>query len=266
MEDVDQVYFELRNLLEEAVKEKRAEGILLSGGLDTSIIAFLAKKYVPDLKAFTISLKGYDVDLSYARIVASELELEHKIYLFSEDEFWQAAASLKGFRDDCQGLKEPVGLSVLVPTYLIMNCAKEQVDSIYTGIGADELFLGYPAMISTVECLASFEDELGSNLGNRLFLDVLNFCDVEYQDKIGEILSLDVVSPYLNPQVREYALKLDIKYKVRGQGGNLWGKWILRKAFENDLPQEVVWRRKVPMERGTGSYKFIDAWEIKEAF
>lgn len=252
--------------MEEAVKEKRAEGILLSGGLDTSIIAFLAKEYVPDLKAFTISLKGYDVDLSYAKIVATKLGLEHKIYLFDEGEFWQAVASLKGFRDDRQELREPVGLSALVPTYLIMNCAKEQVDSVYTGIGADELFLGYPAMINIVECLASFEDELGPNLGNKLFSSILNFCDVEYQYKIGEILSLDVVSPYLNPQVQEYALKLDIKYKVSSQGENLWGKWILRKAFENDLPKQVVWRQKVPIERGTGSYKFIDACEIEEAF
>jgi asparagine synthase (glutamine-hydrolysing) len=265
MEDVSRICSELRNLLEEAVRRESAEGILLSGGLDTSIIASLARKHVPNLKAFTITLKDYDEDLSYARLVAAHLGLEHKVYFFAEDELLALASSseIAKILDSCEESKDPVGPSVLIPTYIVMKFAKNYVSSVYTGVGADELFMGYSVMKDLIDFLTSQGDEFALNLRSELFTSVPDFYDLDYQDRIGESLGLKVKSPFLTPAVEEYALKLPVEYKVRRQNGKLWGKWILRQAFENNLPREVLWRPKVPMEKGVGSVKFIDVLELR---
>ena len=265
MEDVSKICSELRNLLEEVVKEEPAEGILLSGGLDTSIIASLARKHTPNLKAFTITLKDYDEDLSYAKLVAAHLGLEHKIYFFTEDELLDLGTSseIVEILDGCEEFKDPIALSVLIPTYILMKFAKKYVGSVYTGVGTDELFLGYSVMKDLLDFLTSQGDEFSLNLRNELFSAVPDFSDLDYQDRIGKTLGLKVSSPFLAPAVKEYALKLPVEYKVRRQDGKLWEKWILRQAFENDLPREIIWRPKVTMEKGVGSLKFIDTLELR---
>lgn len=265
MEDIDRACAELRQLLEEAVKSEPAEGILLSGGLDTSIIAALARKHVPDLKAFTITLKDYDEDLSYARLVATHLGLELQVYFFTEDELLDLASSseIGNILAGCDESKDPVALSVLVPTYLAMKFAKSYVSSVYTGIGADELFMGYRVMKDFIDFLTSQGDEFALNVRSELFTSFPDYCDLDYQDRIGASIGLKVRSPFLAHAVKEYALKLPAEYKVRRQDGKLWEKWILRQAFENELPREVLWRPKVPMEKGVGSTKFVDSLNLK---
>jgi asparagine synthase (glutamine-hydrolysing) len=151
-------------------------------------------------------------------------------------------------------LKEAVGASTLVPTYIAMRFAKGYVDSVYTGVGADELFLGYPVMKDSIEFLNSeHAGDIFPNLTNELFSGVLQGCDVEYPFRLGKALALDVESPFLSQKVTEFALGLPADYKVR-EG---WGKWILRKAFEGKLPREIVWRRKVPIDVGSGAIKLV---------
>ena len=78
---------ELRASVESAVERNRAEAILLSGGLDTSIVASLASKHQP-LRAYTIALDGApSPDLEYADMMAKDLDLNHKVYKFSVEEF-----------------------------------------------------------------------------------------------------------------------------------------------------------------------------------
>jgi hypothetical protein len=68
--DLGEATSRLRALLDEAIGSMKASGVLLSGGLDTSIIALIAKRHVPRLRAFTVTLKGVDDDLTYAETVA----------------------------------------------------------------------------------------------------------------------------------------------------------------------------------------------------
>lgn len=80
--------FRLRFLLEESVKRNLSEGMLLSGGLDTSVLAVIASKFV-SLKAFTIGFEGAPApDIEYATFVAHKLRLKHLVYYFSEDELY----------------------------------------------------------------------------------------------------------------------------------------------------------------------------------
>jgi asparagine synthase (glutamine-hydrolysing) len=66
-------------------------------------------------------------------------------------------------------------------------------------------------------------------------------------------LGLEARLPYLDSDFKSFAMKLDSKYKIKSERGKIWGKWIVRKAFEGILPEEVVWRVKTPIEYGSGT-------------
>ena len=88
MVSVEEISYKLRSLFEEAVKRNLGEGILLSGGLDTSLIALVASKHVSSLNAFTVGFKeGKAPDVEFAKKMANYLKLkQHLIYYFDEEE------------------------------------------------------------------------------------------------------------------------------------------------------------------------------------
>lgn len=71
--------------------------------------------------------------------------------------------------------------------------------------------------------------------------------------RLAKVLNMEVKLPYLDPAFKKFAMELQPDIKVRDEGEQTWGKWILRKAFENLLPEEIVWRVKTPIESGSGT-------------
>jgi len=70
---------------------------------------------------------------------------------------------------------------------------------------------------------------------------------------LGKSLGIEVRAPFLDPEVQKFAMNMDPRYNVQEERGELWGKWILRKAYEDVLPPEVRWRDKNPIEVGSGT-------------
>jgi len=70
---------------------------------------------------------------------------------------------------------------------------------------------------------------------------------------LAEHLGISAKLPFLDSDVKSFAVKLDPQYLVRFERGKRWGKWLVRKAFEGILPEEIVWREKTPIEYGTGT-------------
>ena len=264
----------LRVLLDEAVKKERAEGVLLSGGLDTSIIALIAKKHVPRLKAFTVTMEGVDEDLKYARMVAQFLKLDHEVHFFTEQELADAALEAVSILDNSdyeagvplhikegviEGYSEVVGPTTLAPVYIAMRFARKFVDSVYTGDGADELFVGYDSLSSFIDLITSSGEELfARDLERELSSRIFQAYDFRYPYMLGGALGLELNAPYLTVEVSEFAREVPAEYKVRREMGEVWGKWLLRKAFEDYLPQEVVWRIKTTIDEGTGAIKALN--------
>ncbi|VUT27127.1 MAG: asparagine synthetase B [Candidatus Methanolliviera sp. GoM_asphalt] len=242
--------------MEEVVEGDPAEGLLLSGGLDTSVIASIASKKRKNLKAFTVTLKGYDEDLKYAKKVTEFLDLDHIIYYFSEEEMIKAVPCVMRITK-CRYFE----IKSIVPVFIAMKVAKDYVGSLYVGDGADELFAGYSPMVTLIDLLTDERYGFSINLRNNFedyFYKTLFEDSGEYlrsPHKIGEVMGIDVKVPYLDRRIREYARKIPMEYKVREEKGKRWGKWILRKAFEGFLPEEIIWREKVPIDIGAGSMK-----------
>jgi asparagine synthase (glutamine-hydrolysing) len=235
---VDEICFKLRLLLQEAVKRNLTEGILLSGGLDTSILVAIASKSA-SLKAFTVALEDAPApDVQYAASMASRLELEHVIHYFKNDELYDAirvvVKTIRSF--------DPMEIRNSIVVYVGLRVSKEHgIRTVMTGDGCDELFAGYSFLFELEK------EQLDLEL--QKLWNVMQFSSIELAKALGITAKL----PYLDPDLKSFAMKIDSSYKVRDEKGMKWGKWIVRKAFESILPEEIVWRVKTPIECGSGT-------------
>jgi len=224
--------------LDESVERNMADGILLSGGLDTSILACLAHKRVK-LKAFTVAFRGAPApDVEYATLIANRFRLKHLVYHFDENELYDAirvvVKTMSSF--------DPMEIRNSVTVYVGLKCAgKNGANTVMTGDGCDELFAGYSFLYGLKK------EEL--NLALQKLWGVMHFSSVP----LADVLRTEVKLPYLDPAFKKFAMEIDPDLKVRSEGGRTWGKWVLRKAFENVLPPEVAWRVKMPIEFGSGT-------------
>ncbi|MEM2911551.1 MAG: asparagine synthase-related protein [Candidatus Bathyarchaeia archaeon] len=247
-EQVEEIRAKIKSLVEKTVEKNLTEGILLSGGLDTSILAAVAAKY-SRLKAFTCAFQGAPApDVEHAIIMAKRLSLPHYLHFFTEDELYEAARFvIKTLR-----LFDPMEVRNSSTIYIGLNFAKNNgVKSVMTGDALDELMAGYPWLFKYNE--KELESELQKIWNTMVFSSV----------PIGKAVGIDVKTPYLDPEFKEFAMKLNVKHKVREENGKIWGKWIMRKAFENVLPPEIAWRRKDPIEVGSGTTTLPNFFNMK---
>ena len=224
------IYQQLRNKLKEAADRNSADGILLSGGLDTSILAFVAKPTV----AFTVALKDSRApDLSYSEKMSSPLRIELRIKEFTVEEAIKALPEviriLKTF-----DLALPNDLSI----YFALRLASESgASSVITGDGSDELFAGYSYMANLLpKELERYIKRLSENWHFSA-------------NDLGKALGIEVKQPFLDEDFVRFAVDISPELKVK-EG---IGKYILRKSFEDLIPPEIVWRKKEPIEYGSGS-------------
>ena len=131
--------------------------------------------------------------------------------------------------------------------YLALKAIKKDGHtSIITGDGADELFAGYNFF------LKMSDTELEENL-KRLW-EIMHFPT----QKIAKSLGINAESPFLHEKVIDFAKSLPVNYKVKVEHDQKYGKWILRKLFEDKIPKSVVWRKKAAMQDGAGTSGLIN--------
>ena len=224
------IFQELRIRFAEAVKRNRAEGLLLSGGLDSS----LAAAYAKDSKSVSIGLESYGEDKHYAAQVAEFLNLEHHHKTVGEEE---AINTIPEVIRILRSFDPAVPNDVTV--YLGLRYAKDMgISSVMTGDGGDEIFAGYDFMLK----MKDLERYM------RRMHSTMQFSS----NKIGEALGIDIKQPFLDREFVKFSQKIPINLKVREENGKTWGKWILRKAFAGVLPEEILWQSKRPLEYGSG--------------
>jgi asparagine synthase (glutamine-hydrolysing) len=245
-QDLVKLLPEARALVSTVVKNNMAEGILFSAGTDTSIIAYEAVKYNPDIQAITVAFKqGKPRDTEYVKKMVDFLKLNHETHVFDVEDAIDAA------KDVVKVLKtfDPMDVRNTVPAYIGLTVAKKKgIKSVLTGDALDELF-GYPWQFHLSE--TEFAKALSDMWGEMAFSSI----------PMGNSVGVTVKAPYLDPLFMDYAKKLPVKFKVNIENGTKYGKWLLRKAYADLIPNDVIWRGKAPLEQGTGTWVLPDYFE-----
>ena len=226
-----------RTVLQDSVSECRSEWIALSGGLDSSILTELLKKENP--KAITIITKDFlGTDLTYAQIIAKHAELSLSLMHVDIDEVLD---SINATIDILGNFNDIEIRNSIVPYIYLNSLKKKGFDSVITGDGADEIFAGYNFL------LKKDEQDLESEL--KRIKKIMHFPSKD----IASSLNMKVETPFLNEKVIKFSDDIAITEKINTKNGKRFGKWILRKSFENTIPENIVWREKSPMQDGSGT-------------
>jgi asparagine synthase (glutamine-hydrolysing) len=225
---------EVRALVNKVVKKNMADSMLFSAGTDTQIIIAEAVKYKPDIPCLTMHFKhGNPKDTEYVKRMVAFLKLNHETHMFGKEEVLSNASKV------VEALKkfDPMEIRNSMPVYIGLTILKKKgFKSVFTG----ELF-GYPWQfhLSEVE-FAKKQQEMWAEMG---------FSSIPMAESLG----MTIKAPYMDPEFMDWAKKLPIKFKINMREGVKYGKWILRKAYEDIIPTDVIWRPKAPLEAGTGT-------------
>ena len=236
----------LRTTLDRAVHKRLMAdvpvGAFLSGGLDSSIVAALAARHFPDLQTFPLGFEG-SADHEAARLVAEHLGTRHHEILVPEDE---VVAVLPEVLYHLESWDADLVRSAL-PTYLVARFAAEHLKVVLTGEGADELFAGYRYHADYRDDPATLQHEL------RRSVTAMHDSNLQRVDRMTMAHALEGRVPFLDKQVVDLAMRIPAELKQRTVDGTLVEKWILRQAFTDLLPPEIVWRTKSQFDEGSGT-------------
>ena len=234
----------VRVTLERAVaKRMRSDvplGAFLSGGLDSSAIAALARRHVDELHTYAVGLPDSS-DLAAARRVAEHIGSIHHEHVITPGEI---ADTLPRVVRHLESHDRDLVRSA-VPTWFVSRLAARDVKVILTGEGADELFAGY-----TYHGDYRDADLLQRELQRSL--TAMHNVNLQRVDRMTMAHSLEARVPFLDPELIALALDIPAALKQRPAAAGDGAKWILRRACEDLLPREIVWRDKLQFDQGSG--------------
>lgn len=240
----------VRSTLERAVTKRLMSdvpvGAFLSGGLDSSIICAIARQHVDQLHTFSVGIEG-SRDLLAARLVARHLDTTHHEYAFTAREVRE---KLPDIISHLESYDQDLVRSA-IPCFFASRLASEYVKVILTGEGADELFAGYTYYRDITD---------GEALHEELRRSVRSLHNINLQrvDRLTMAHSLEGRVPFLDTELIEVAQTVPPEWKLRKMpDGRLVEKWILRKACEDLLPPEIVWRNKEQFDEGSGTVDMV---------
>ena len=255
----------LRRALESAVRSHMMSdvpyGVLLSGGLDSSLVAAIAKKYAarrveddekseawwPQLHSFAIGLEG-SPDLKAAQQVANHIGTVHHTLTFTIQE------GLDALSDVIYHLEtyDVTTVRASTPMYLMARRIRAMgIKMVLSGEGSDELFGGYLYFHKAPDARALHEETVRK-------LDKLHLFDCLRANKAMSAWGVEARVPFLDRSFIDVAMNLNPEVKLSGKQRGRIEKQFLRESFAGYLPDAVLWRQKEQFSDGVG-YSWIDS-------
>ncbi|GGE30506.1 asparagine synthase B [Sphingobacterium cellulitidis] len=252
----------LRKGLEDAVYHQLMSdvpyGVLLSGGLDSSVIAAITKKFAsrriesndeeeawyPQLHSFAVGLQG-SPDLIAAQKAADHIGTIHHEVNFTIQE------GLDAIRDVIYHLEtyDVTTIRASTPMYLLARVIKSMgIKMVLSGEGSDELFGGY-LYFHKAPNAKEFHEETVRKLKKLYLYDCLR------ANKSLAAWGVEGRVPFLDKEFMDIAMTINPEDKMIKDGR--MEKWVVRKAFEDYLPESIAWRQKEQFSDGVG-YSWID--------
>ncbi|MCX8150091.1 MAG: asparagine synthetase B [Candidatus Bathyarchaeota archaeon] len=238
----------LKKLLEQSVKLRlkgvQKVAVAFSGGLDSSIVAFLAKKFGADVQLVHVSLDNQP-ETAYALKAAEELGLPLEVQLFKETDIERVIHEVVWLIEDADPLKVSIG----VPFYWIAEKVAEAGFSVLlAGQGADELFGGYKRYVN--EYMMGGEE----NVRKTIYRDVVSIheSNIERDKKICGFHDVELRLPFASYKLADFALSLPVELKFDKKADS-FRKIVLRETAQRiGLSEAIVWKHKKAIQYGTG--------------
>jgi asparagine synthase (glutamine-hydrolysing) len=260
-DDLEDAKETLRDVLTRAVARRLEDGAvgacLLSGGLDSSVIAAVAHDLGAEIPLITVGMKDAP-DLENASIMAKHLGMEHHVKLYETADICESLPNavwmLESFEEDC--------VSGAISNLFASARANKLTNCILSGEGGDELFGGYHLL----KDLPGETERL--RMMDRLIAIAYNTA-VQRLDRAMMGNSINYRTPFIDTDVIAFAMQIPVQWKIHDAGGGRWiEKYILREAFRDLLPEQIYKREKLRFAAGTGTDGIMDEIarnEVKDA-
>ncbi|MEM3585404.1 MAG: asparagine synthase C-terminal domain-containing protein [Candidatus Woesearchaeota archaeon] len=228
-------------------------GVLLSGGVDSTLIAFLLKRLGAEVECFSVGISGSD-DLNWARIAAASLNLPIFCEEFSDESLESAFRTVKRILET----DNPVSICIGAVSYLGMKLASDHnVHIIFSGLGSEELFAGYERHLNALKQGRDVNEECLSGLISMYERDI------ERDYKISKALGCVLKTPFLDDELIPASAAIPGSEKI-----NLEDKKIIlrRSAMLLGLPEQFCTRKKRAAQYGSGFERRMEKIAKKHGF
>lgn len=250
--DLEQMANDIRAIIRKSIRNRVDFRVptagLLSGGMDSSVINYLANELYKEkfrnearFKTFAVGV-GESEDIHSARLMADHIHSDHHELVVDLDQVLVVVPEVIYYLESF----DPSLVRSSVSNYLISKYAREHgIDLLLSGEGGDEIFCGYlylkgfppeELFVRQMECLGFLHNNAS------LRLDRMNHCN-----------SIRVVAPLISGELFRYTLAIPSEYKQKQVDGDKVEKWIFRKAFASLLPGAITQRVKQEFSQGSGS-------------
>lgn len=233
---------ELRKILDEAIECRVVSdsmGSWLSGGVDSSVIAVLARKYVREFHSFVSGVEGAP-DIQYGTQMAKFLGTTHHVITVTLQDMLRALPEVIYHLESFDALL----VRSSITNYLTARVVADYVGSVFSGEGGDELFAGYDYIKELPE--TAIQSEL-MDITMRLHNTAL-----QRVDRSAYAHGVVPMIPFTDMRVVEFAFRIPAKYKMYRENGKSIEKWILRKSVDGLVPDSILWRPKAKFWQGAG--------------
>lgn len=242
----------IKNLLTKSVlrqiPQETTPVVLLSGGIDSSIVAALTARQIANLETFCVGMEGAK-DLEAARKVAAFIGSKHEELIYTKKDIEAVLPQIIYYLESF----DPSLIRSAIANYFVFKLIGQKAKVVFSGEGGDELFGGY-AYLKKIEEKEELQHEMQELFGN------LHNIGLQRVDRMSMAFSKQCRLPFLGADLVCYALSLPPKWKIHAKDGV--EKWILRKAFEGWLPNSLLWRTKQEFSQGSNTVKAME--EIAE--
>jgi asparagine synthase (glutamine-hydrolysing) len=225
-------------------------GIIFSGGIDSVIVAWLAKKMVPEVICYTAGIEG-STDIAFARNIAKKLKLKLRVNELTRSEVEQMIPEIINVIENTNAGQ----VEVAVPVYAAIKLAHEDgIKVMFTGQGADELFGGYSWYTKVVE--KEGYQKLREHMTEDLLL--LYKETLEREDKIAMAHSIEMREPFLDMEIIRASMHMNLKLNVKS-ADDIFGKHVHRRVAQKlGIPKNIAYRIKEAAQHGSGMHSVFD--------
>lgn len=240
----DQIFSSYQN----KIKNQKI-AVLVSGGIDSSIIAFFCKKYFSKITLYALSTPKSS-DKKYVQLIAQFLNQPYKEVVVNESEIKNSITTARSVLIN-NGLKiDQVHLPLAIAFYLMLKRIKDdEIKIVFTGQGPDILFAGYHL----------YQNIPLENLNEKIKNDLsLLEIDKKRDAAVANFFDLQLINPYLEKQFVDFALTVPPELKINFINNEKYEKYLSRKVGERiGFPKEIIFRHKKALQYSTGIVKYL---------